>query len=53
MVKCCRPLKVDVFQLQEENALRDMGWKPAGVSQYQGQHGVSSPSGEHEAKTAA
>lgn len=40
MIKCCRPLKVEVFRLQDESLLKEGGWKPAEVSRYQGRHGM-------------
>ncbi|KAI1324020.1 hypothetical protein F5Y16DRAFT_412281 [Xylariaceae sp. FL0255] len=49
MIKCCRPLKVEVFRLEDEDLLRRSGWQPAQVSQYRGLHGMSIPEGEHQA----
>lgn len=49
MIKCCRPLKVEVFRLEDETLLSNGGWKPAETSQYQGKHGLHVPVGEHEA----
>ncbi|ODA78049.1 hypothetical protein RJ55_06652 [Drechmeria coniospora] len=46
MVKCCRPLLVQVFRLQDEELLARVGWKPAKVPRYGGRHGVRSPMGE-------
>ncbi|TQN66070.1 hypothetical protein CSHISOI_09359 [Colletotrichum shisoi] len=46
MIKCCRPLKVEVFRLEDEGLLQRGGWKPAEVSQYQGRHGMNIPQGE-------
>ncbi|KAK6211447.1 hypothetical protein QIS74_10711 [Colletotrichum tabaci] len=46
MIKCCRPLKVEVFRLEDEGLLQRGGWKPAEVSQYQGRHGMNIPLGE-------
>lgn len=48
MVKCCRPLKVEVFRLQDGAILEKGGWKPAETSQYQGKHGMHVPVGEHQ-----
>ncbi|KAH8748657.1 hypothetical protein F5883DRAFT_582274 [Diaporthe sp. PMI_573] len=49
MIKCCRPLKVEVFKLEDEKLLSNSGWKPAETSRYQGKHGMHVPVGEHEA----
>ncbi|GKT50043.1 uncharacterized protein ColSpa_10224 [Colletotrichum spaethianum] len=46
MIKCCRPLKVQVFQLEDTGLLQRGGWKPAQVSQYKGRHGMNIPLGE-------
>ncbi|POR34385.1 Uncharacterized protein TPAR_05400 [Tolypocladium paradoxum] len=46
MVKCCRPLHVKVFRLQDKELLGKVGWKPAEVSPYAGMHGITSPLGE-------
>ncbi|OAA37651.1 meiotic chromosome segregation protein [Metarhizium rileyi] len=46
MIKCCRPLKVQVYQLEDETLLKSYGWQPAEVSKYTGLHGVVSPEGE-------
>ncbi|KND94211.1 Uncharacterized protein C11D3.03c [Tolypocladium ophioglossoides CBS 100239] len=46
MIKCCRPLNVKVFQLQDKELLGRVGWKPAEVSPYAGMHGITSPLGE-------
>ncbi|GJD01365.1 meiotic chromosome segregation protein [Colletotrichum higginsianum] len=46
MIKCCRPLKVEVFRLEDEGLLQRGGWKPAEVSQYRGRHGMNIPLGE-------
>ncbi|KAK1491398.1 uncharacterized protein CLUP02_17077 [Colletotrichum lupini] len=46
MIKCCRPLKVEVFRLEDESLLQRGGWKPAEVSKYSGRHGMSIPLGE-------
>ncbi|EFY91109.1 meiotic chromosome segregation protein [Metarhizium acridum CQMa 102] len=49
MIKCCRPLKVQVYQLEDKELLNKCGWKPAEVSKYTGMHGVVSPEGEKRA----
>ncbi|KAM0613465.1 hypothetical protein ACHAO3_006649 [Verticillium nonalfalfae] len=46
MIKCCRPLKVEVFKLEDEGLLDRWGWKPAEVSPYKGNHGMTVPQGE-------
>lgn len=49
MIKCCRPLKVEVFKLQDADFLQRNGWKPAEPAPYKGKHGMLVPEGEHEA----
>lgn len=46
MIKCCRPLKVEVFEIQDKNFLAAQGWKPAERSKYAGAHGLGIPIGE-------
>ncbi|KAK1624244.1 hypothetical protein BDP81DRAFT_330604 [Colletotrichum phormii] len=46
MIKCCRPLKVEVFRLEDEGLLQRGGWNPAEVSKYSGRHGMDIPLGE-------
>ncbi|KAK1753866.1 hypothetical protein QBC47DRAFT_385105 [Echria macrotheca] len=46
MVKVCRPLKVEVFKLVDEEFLGRAGWKPAEVAKYRGMHGMTVPEGE-------
>ncbi|KAI0913218.1 hypothetical protein F4824DRAFT_103782 [Ustulina deusta] len=50
MIKCCRPLKVEVFRLQDGDLLQKGGWKPAEPSPYRGMHGMMVPQGEHQSK---
>ncbi|KAI1180672.1 hypothetical protein F4777DRAFT_528869 [Nemania sp. FL0916] len=50
MVKCCRPLKVEIFRLQDADMLKRSGWKPAEPSPYRGLHGMMVPEGEHQRK---
>lgn len=45
MIKCCRPLKVEVFELQDE-VLDKLGWMPAEQPVYRGMHGMNVPEGE-------
>ncbi|KAI1769451.1 hypothetical protein GGR53DRAFT_517031 [Hypoxylon sp. FL1150] len=47
MIKCCRPLQVQVFQLEDETLLQRSGWKPAEPAPYGGMHGMLVPEGEH------
>lgn len=49
MIKCCRPLKVEVFRLEDEEILAKGGWTPAETSKYEGRHGIHVPEGEHQA----
>ncbi|PSR74643.1 hypothetical protein BD289DRAFT_448514, partial [Coniella lustricola] len=49
MIKCCRPLQVQVFELEDDQLLAQGGWKPAEVSKYRERHGMHVPVGEHEA----
>jgi hypothetical protein len=50
MIQCCRPLKVEVFRLEDQRLLETKGWKPAEKAAYRGVHGLEIPEGEHEAK---
>ncbi|KAJ1333848.1 hypothetical protein MN608_03845 [Microdochium nivale] len=50
MLKCCRPLRVEVFRLEDEGLLHRSGWRPAEVSGYNGRHGMTVPIGEHQGK---
>ncbi|KAI1470374.1 uncharacterized protein F4812DRAFT_469014 [Daldinia caldariorum] len=47
MIKCCRPLKVQVFTLEDVDLLQRGGWKPAEPAAYKGMHGLVVPEGEH------
>ena len=47
MIKCCRPLKVEVFTI-DSAVLSDVGWKPAQRPPYAGVHGVKIPEGEKQ-----
>ncbi|CAA92304.1 Meiotic chromosome segregation protein [Schizosaccharomyces pombe] len=43
MVDCCRPLAIEVYELEdEENSLK--GWVPPQVVNYTGNHGLKAPS---------
>lgn len=46
MVECCRPLRVEVFCLEDDRLLASLGWKPARTAPYKGMHGIVSPLGE-------
>ncbi|KAH9887854.1 hypothetical protein F4778DRAFT_756444 [Xylariomycetidae sp. FL2044] len=48
MLKCCRPLKIEVFRLEDEGFLQSKGWKPAEPAPYNGLHGMSVPLGEQQ-----
>ncbi|KAH6952966.1 hypothetical protein HG530_000400 [Fusarium avenaceum] len=52
MIKCCRPLKVEVYRLKDEALLQKNGWKPAEVSGYSGRHGLDVPLGENRQEKA-
>ena len=44
MLDCCRPLKVEVFKLDDETVLA--GWKRPQPPKYRGAHGMDVPRGE-------
>lgn len=45
MLECCRPLKVEVFELEDRDVvLKD--WKPYESPDYRGRHGMNVPEGE-------
>ncbi|KAF4119491.1 protein of unknown function (DUF1989) [Geosmithia morbida] len=46
MIKCCRPLHVKVFELEDRDVLVRNGWKPAEKANYRGMHGMTVPQGE-------
>ncbi|ETI28605.1 hypothetical protein G647_01056 [Cladophialophora carrionii CBS 160.54] len=46
MIKCCRPLKVEVFKLVDEDKALGGKWKPAERPDYRGVHGMVVPEGE-------
>ncbi|KOS22361.1 Uncharacterized protein ESCO_001832 [Escovopsis weberi] len=46
MIKCCRPLHVEVFELKDPSFLASKGWKPSEPSGYTGLHGITNPLGE-------
>jgi len=52
MIKCCRPLKVEVFRLEDTGLLERSGWKPAPVAPYHGLHGMKVWEGEPQKNAA-
>lgn len=46
MKEVCRPLKVEVWRLEDEGLLEREGWRESVVSGYQGRHGMVVPAGE-------
>ena len=44
MLKCCRPLKIEIFRLADEKLLDN--WSVPGYPCYSGRHGMSVPLGE-------
>lgn len=44
MLECCRPLKVEVFRLEDESLLKD--WTEFRSPDYAGRHGMRVPTGE-------
>ncbi|KAK0708061.1 hypothetical protein B0H67DRAFT_589206 [Lasiosphaeris hirsuta] len=46
MAKCCRPLKVQVFGLEDQHWLSSRGWKPSDPANYRGMHGLVVAGGE-------
>lgn len=50
MIKCCRPLKVQVYQLADPDFLAKQGWKAAERAKYRGMHGVKALEGEGREK---
>ena len=44
MLECCRPLKVEVFKLDDEGVLDN--WKKPQPPKYRGSHGMQVPAGE-------
>jgi uncharacterized protein YcgI (DUF1989 family) len=47
MIKCCRPLKVEVWRLAEEAAVLGGKWTEQLPPQYKGMHGMQIPAGEN------
>ncbi|KAL1582051.1 hypothetical protein WHR41_09352 [Cladosporium halotolerans] len=45
MKECCRPLKVEVFELEDEEGVLK-GWEEPKVPKYEGRHGLGVPVGE-------
>ncbi|VUC31005.1 unnamed protein product [Clonostachys rosea] len=48
MIKCCRPLKVELFRIADDSLLNTSGWAPAEKSAYAGRHGMGVPLGENQ-----
>lgn len=48
MIKCCRPLKVEVWKLIDEGAVLGEKWSQPQPPQYKGMHGLQVPSGERK-----
>ncbi|EGP90557.1 uncharacterized protein MYCGRDRAFT_36430 [Zymoseptoria tritici IPO323] len=46
MIDCCRPLKVEVFRLEDESVLK--GWREPERPCYEGRHGMKVPLGEKQ-----
>ena len=46
MIKCCRPLQVEVFKLPGGDKMLAGKWKPAERPKYRGFHGMVVPEGE-------
>jgi len=46
MIKCCRPLKVEVWRLADEVAVLGGKWSESQPPQYKGMHGMQVPLGE-------
>ncbi|KJY01072.1 meiotic chromosome segregation protein [Zymoseptoria brevis] len=46
MIDCCRPLKVEVFKLDDESVLK--GWREPERPRYEGNHGMKVPLGEEK-----
>jgi hypothetical protein len=48
MLDCCRPIKVEVFEISDDNLLE--GWEMPECPEYKGLHGLVIPSGEKAEK---
>ncbi|GAB1319803.1 hypothetical protein MFIFM68171_10013 [Madurella fahalii] len=46
MIKCCRPLRVEVFSLKNSEIMKQAGWRPSEPSKYRGKHGMVVMEGE-------
>ena len=46
MIKCCRPLHIEVYELEDKEFLGNHGWKPAEPANYRGLHGIKATEGE-------
>lgn len=50
MIKCCRPLRVQVYELEDGNFLAKNGWTPSQTAPYKGMHGIKPLEGEGREK---
>lgn len=48
MRNVCRPLRVEVYRLEDQSLLEKVGWKESRVSAYRGKHGMVVPEGEKQ-----
>jgi uncharacterized protein YcgI (DUF1989 family) len=46
MRKCCRPLRVELWKMDDEDAVLGKSWTPPERPRYRGLHGMSIPEGE-------
>jgi uncharacterized protein YcgI (DUF1989 family) len=46
MIRCCRPLKVEAWRLEDETAVLGGRWTEQAPPQYKGMHGMRIPAGE-------
>ncbi|KAI6780849.1 uncharacterized protein J7T54_007328 [Emericellopsis cladophorae] len=53
MIKVCRPLHVQVYQLEDKDFLAKQGWKPSEPAPYRGMHGMTIPEGENNPRTVS
>lgn len=53
MIKCCRPLHVQVYELEDKEFLAERGWRPSETAPYQGMHGLKPVEGEGRDKVVS
>ncbi|KAK0615175.1 hypothetical protein B0T17DRAFT_646769 [Bombardia bombarda] len=41
MIKCCRPLQVEIYKLEDDDLLQKLGWQAAEPAKYRGMHGMT------------